>query len=91
MTIDGKNMERVTDFIFLVSKITVNGVCKQEIKSYLLLGRKAMMKLDRMLKSRDIILPAKVCIVEAMFFPVVMYRCESWIMKKVEHWIIDVF
>ena len=71
MTIDGKNMERVTDFIFLVSKITVDVVCKQEIKSYLLLGRKAMMKLDRMLKSRDIILPTKVRLVKAMVFPVV--------------------
>ena len=84
MTIDGKNMERVTDFIFLVSKITVDVVCKQEIKSYLLLGRKAMMKLDRMLKSRDITLPANVHMVKTMVFSVIIYGCESWSIKKAE-------
>ena len=77
-------MERVTDFIFLGSKITVEGVCKQEIKSYLLLGRKAMMKLDRMLKSRDITLPANVHMVKTMFFSVIINGCESWSIKKAE-------
>ena len=82
--IDGKTMETVTDFIFLVSKITVDVVCKQEIKSYLLLGRKAMMKLDRMLKSRDITLPANVHMVKTMVFSVIIYGCESWSIKKAE-------
>ena len=84
MTIDGKNMERVTDFIFLVSKISVDGFCKMEIKSYLLLGRKAMMKLDRMLKSRDITLPTNVHMVKTMVFSVIIYGCESWSIKKAE-------
>ena len=74
-------MEIVTDFIFLCSKITVCGDCSQEIKRRLLLGRKAMTNLDSLLKSRDITLPAKVHLVKAIVFPVVIYRCESWIMK----------
>ena len=75
--IDGETMETVTDFIFLGSKITVHGDCSHEIKRHLLLGRKAMTKLDSMLKSRDITLPTKVHLVKAMVFPVVMYGCES--------------
>ena len=71
-------MEAVTNFIFLGSKITVDGDCSHEIKRHLLLGRKAMTKLDSILKSRDIILPTKVCIVKTMAFPAVMYECESW-------------
>ena len=78
-------METVTDFIFLGSKITVDSDCSHEIKRHLLLGRKAMTNLDGILKSRDITLPTKVCIVKAMVFLVVMYRCESWTIKKVEH------
>ena len=81
--IDGE-METVTDFIFLGSKITADGDCSHEIKRYLLLGRKAMTNLDRMLKSRDITLPTKICLVKAMVFPVVTYGCESWTMKKAE-------
>ena len=81
--IDGGNME--TDFIFLGSKITADGDCSHEIKRHLLLGRKAMTHLDSILKSRDITLLTKVCIVKAMVFPVVMYRCESWTIKKAEH------
>ena len=80
--IDGKTMETVTDFIFLGSKITADGDCSHEIESHLLLGRKIMTNLDSVLKSRDITLPAKVCIVKAMVFPVVMYGCESWTVKK---------
>ncbi|XP_044276028.1 uncharacterized protein LOC123018233, partial [Varanus komodoensis] len=80
--IDGEEMEVVTDFIFLGSKITADGDCSQEIKRCLLLGRKAMANLDSILKSRDIILPTKVCIVKAMFFPVAMYGCESWTIRK---------
>ena len=76
--IDGKTMEKVRDFIFLGSKITVDHDCNHEIKRYLLLGRKAMTNLDSVLKSRDITLPTKVHIVKAMVFPVVMYGCESW-------------
>ena len=76
---------RVTDFIFLGSRITANGDCSHEIKRHLLLGIKAMSKLESILKSRDITLPTKVCLVKAMFFPVVMYGCESWTIKKVEH------
>ena len=76
-------METVTDFIFLSSKITVDGDCSHEIKRCLLLGRKSMTDLDSILKSRDITLPTKVHIVKATFFPVVMYGCESWIIKKV--------
>ena len=83
--IDGETMETVTDFIFLDSKITADGVCSHEIKRCLLLGRKAMTNLDSILKSRDITLPTKVHLVKAMVFPVVMYRCESWTVKKAEH------
>ena len=82
--IDGKTMETVTDFIFLGSKITADGDCSHEIKRCLLLRRKAMINLDSVLKSRDITLPAKVCLVKAMVFPVVMYGCESWTIKKTE-------
>ena len=78
-------MEIVADFIFLGSKITVDGDCSDEIKRHLLLGRKAMTKLDNILKSRDITLPTKVHLVKAMVFPVVMYGCESWTVKKAEH------
>ena len=77
--------ETVTNFIFLGSKITVDGDCSHEIKRHLLLGRKVMTRLDSILKSRDITLPTKVIIVKAMVFPVVMYGCESWTIKKVEH------
>ena len=80
--IDGRTMETVTDFIFLGSKITVDGDCSYEIKRRLLFGRKGMTNLDSILKSRDITLPAKVHLVKAMVFPVVMYRCESWKIKK---------
>ena len=76
--IDGETMETVTDFIFLVSKITADGDCIYEIERHLLLGRKAMTNLHSVLKSRDITLPTKVCLVKAMVFPVVMYECESW-------------
>ena len=82
--IDREIMETVADFIFLGSKITADGDCSHEIKRRLLLGRKAMTNLGSVLKSRDITLPAKVCIAKAMVFPVVMYRCESWTMKKTE-------
>ena len=84
-------METVTDFIFLGSKITVDGDCSHEIKRRLLLERKAMTNLDSILKSRDITLPTKVHIVKTMVFPVVMYRCESWTIKKAEHRRIDAF
>ena len=83
--IDGEKMETVRDFIFLDSKIPVDGGYNHEIKRHLLLGKKAMTNLDSVLKSRDICLPTKVCIVKAMIFPVVMYRCESWAIKKAEH------
>ena len=83
--IDGETMETVTDFIILCSKITADGDCSHESKRHLLLGRKAMTNPDSILKSRDITLPAKVCLVKAMVFPVVMYGCESWTMKKAEH------
>ena len=87
--IDGETVETVTDliseFIFLGSKITVNGDCSHEIKRCLLLRRKAMTNLDSILKSRDITLPTKVRLVKAMVFPVVMYGCESWTVKKAEH------
>ena len=89
--IDGEKMETVIDFIFLGSKITVDSDCSHEIKRHLLLGRKAMINLDSILKSRDNTLPTKVCIVKAMVFPVVMYRCESWTIKKAEHQRIDAF
>ena len=87
--ISGEVMETMTDFIFLGSKITADGVCSHKIKRRLLLGRKAMTNLDSILKSRDITLPTKVHLVKAMVFPVVMYGCESWVIKKAEHWRID--
>ena len=89
--IDGETMETVTDFIFLGSKITADGDCSHEIKSYLLPGIKAMSNLDSILKSGDITLPIKVCLVKAMVFPVVMYGCESWTIKKAKHGRIDAF
>ena len=82
--IDGETVETVTGFIFWVSKITADGDCSYEIKRRLLLGRKVMTNLDSILKSRDITLPSKVCLVKAMVFPVVMYGCESWTIKKAE-------
>ena len=84
-------METVADFIFLGSRITVDGDCSHKIKRCLLLGRKAMTDLDSILKSRDITLPAKAHIVRAMVFPVVMYRCECWTIQKAEHQRIDSF
>ena len=84
MAKDGETVETVSDFIFGGSKITADGDCSHEIKS-LLLGRKVMTNLDSIFKSRDITLPTKVCLVKAMVFPVVMYRCESWTVKKAEH------
>ena len=89
--IDGETMETVTDFILGGSKITVDGDCSHEIKRYLLPGRKALTKLDSILKSRDITLPTKICILKAMAYPVVMYRCESWTIKKAECQRIDAF
>ena len=83
--VDGETVETVSDFIFLVSKITADGSCSHEIKSCFLLGRKVMTNLDSILKSRDITLPTNVHLVKAMVFPVVMYGCESWTMKKAEH------
>ena len=83
--IDGETMETVTDLIFLDSKITADGDSSHEIKRQFLLGRKAMTNLDSIFKSRDITLPTKLRLVKAMVFPVVMYGCESWIMKKAEH------
>ena len=83
--IDGETMEMVRDFILGGSKITADGDCSHEIKRSLLLGRKAMTNLDSILKSRDITLPTKVCLVKAMVFPIDMYECESWTVKKVEH------
>ena len=83
--IDGETMETVSDFIFGGSKVTVDGDCTHEIKRHLLLGRKVMTNLDSILKSRDITLPTKVHLVKAMLFPVVMYVCESWTVKKAEH------
>ena len=82
--IDGETIKTVRDFIFLGSKITVDGDCNHEIKRCLLFGRKAMTNLDSILKSRDITLPTKVCLVKAMVFPVVMYGCDSWTVKKAE-------
>ena len=84
-------MERVRDFIFMGSKITADSDCGNEIKRRLLLGRKAMTNLNNILKSRDIILPTKVHLVKAMVFPVVVYGCESWTIKKAERWRIDAF
>ena len=89
--IDGETVETVSDFIFLSSKITADGDCSHEIKRCLLLGRKFMTNLDSILKSRDIILPTKVHLVKTMVFPVVMYRCESWTIKKAEHQRIDAY
>ena len=89
--IDGETVETVADFIFLGSKITADGDCSHEIKRRLLLGRKVMTNLDSILKSRDITLPTKVCLVKAVVFPVVMYGCESWNVKKAEHRRIDAF
>ena len=82
--VDEETVETVTDFIFLGSKITADGDCSHEIKRHLLLGRKAMTNLNSILRSREITLPTKVHLVKAMFFPVVMYGCESWTIKKVE-------
>ena len=82
--INGETVETVRDFIFLGSKITADADCSHEIKGHLLLGRKVMTNLDSILKSRDITLPTKVCLVKAMVFPVVMYGCESWTIKKAE-------
>ena len=89
--IDGETAETVADFIFLGSKITVDGDCSHEIKRRLLLGRKLMTNLDSIFKSRDITLPTKVRLVKAVVFPVAMYRCESWTVKKAEHGGIDAF
>ena len=89
--IDGETMETVRDFVLGDSKITVDGDCSHEIKRCLLLERKVMTNLDSILKSRDITLPTKVCLVKAMVFPVVMYGCESWTVKKAEHRRIDTF
>ena len=89
--IDGETVETVSDFIFLGSKITADGHCSHKIKRRLLLGRKVMTNLDSILKSRDITLPTKVRLVKAVVFPVIMYRCESWTMKKVKHQRIDAF
>ena len=83
--IDGEPVETVADFIFLGSKLTADGDCSHEIKRCLLLGRKVMTNLDSIFKSRDIILPTKVCLVKAMVFPVFRYGCESWTIKKAEH------
>ena len=89
--IDGETVETVADFIFMGSKITADGDCRHEIKRHLLLGRKVMTNLDSILKSRDITLSTKVHLVTAMVFPVVMYGCESWTVKKTEHRRIDAF
>ena len=89
--IDGETVETVRDFIFLGSKITADGDCRHEIKIRLLLGRKAMANLDSIFKSRDITLPTKVHLVKAVVFPVVMYGCESWTIKKAERLRIDAF
>ena len=89
--IDGETVETVADFIFLGSKITAGGDCSLEIKTHLPLGRKAMINLDSILKNRDITLPTKVRLVKAMVFPVVIYGCESWTIKKAEGQRIDAF
>ena len=89
--IDGETVETASDFLFLGSKITADGDCSHELKRRLLLGRKVMTNLDRILKSRDITLPTKVHLVKATVFPVVMYRSESWTIKKTEHRRIDAF
>ena len=89
--VDGETVETVTNFFFLGSKITADDDCIHEIKKHLVLGRKAMTNLDSVLKNRDIVLLTKVCLVKAMVFPVVMYGCESWTIKKAECWRIDAF
>jgi len=89
--IDGETVETMADFIFLGSKITIDGDCSHEIKKHFFPGRKAMTNLDSMFKSRDITLPTKVHLVKAMVFPVVMYGCESWTIKEAEHHRIDAF
>ena len=89
--IDGETMKTVTDFMSFVSKITADGDCSHEIKRHLLLGRKAMTNLDSILRSRDITLPTEVHLVKAMVFPIVMYGCESWTIKKAECWRTDAF
>ena len=89
--IDGETVETLADFILGGSKITVDGDCSHEIKRRLLLGRNVITNLDSILKSRDITLPTKICLVKAMVFPVVMYGCESWTVKKAEHQRIDAF
>ena len=89
--IDGEIMETVTDFILGGSKITADSDCSHEIKRHLLLGNKAMTNLDSILKNRDITLPTKICLVKAVVFPVVMYGCESWTIKKAVHQRIDAF
>ena len=89
--IDGETVERVSEFIFLGPRITADGDCSHEIKRRLLLGSKVMINLDSILKSRDILLPSKVHLAKAMVFPVVMYGCESWTIKKAEHQRIDAF
>ena len=89
--IDGETVETMSDFIFWGSRITPDGDCSHEIKRHLLLGRKVMTNLDSIFKSRDFTLPAKVCLVKAMVFPIVIYGCESWSVKKAEHQRIDAF
>ena len=89
--IDGETVDTMADLIFLGSKITADGDCSHEFKGHLLLGRKVITNLDNILKSRNIILPTKVCLVKAMVFPVVMYGCESWTVKTAEHRRIDAF
>ena len=89
--IDGETVETVSDFILGGSRITTDGDCSHEVKIHLLLGRKVMTNLDSIFKSRDITLPTRVCVVKAMLFPVVMYGCESWTVKKAEHRRIDAF
>ena len=91
MAKNGETIKTVADFLFLGSKVTSEGDCSQETKRCLLLGRKVMTNLDSILKSRDIILPTKVHLVKAMVFPVVIYGCESWTIKKAEHGKIDAF
>ena len=91
MAIDREKVETVTDFIFLGPKITVDGDCSNEIKRHLLFGKKAMTNLDSVLKSKDITLPTKVHLVKAMVFPIVIYECKSWTIKKAECQIIDAF
>ena len=89
--IDGETTETVTDFIFLGSKVTVDGDCSHGIKGHLLLGRKDTTNLDSILKTRDITLPTKICLFKAVVFPVVMYGCENWTIKKAKHWRTDAF